>query len=166
MNAVQYYQTLVLGIPHFKKTNKEKETLRKQSAMLENVVKLPMALVWLGPSRFQGTHKWGCKEKPVTRPPSHSSWFTNQSPHHDDQGVAKFVFISQKRGHAVAACTLALLSQQVLHNLPIANPIGESFLPPCKVEDPKGPFHTWAKGRDHVGVRALHSHPTVILVSL
>ena len=57
MNAVQYYQTLVLGIPHLKKKNKEKETLRKQNAMLENVVKLPMALVWLGPSRFQGTHK-------------------------------------------------------------------------------------------------------------
>ena len=36
----------VLGIPQYKEKNKEKETFQKQSAMLEEVVKLPLALVW------------------------------------------------------------------------------------------------------------------------
>jgi len=39
----------VLGIPQFKEINKEKETFQKQSAMLEEVVELPLALVWHPP---------------------------------------------------------------------------------------------------------------------
>ena len=37
------------GIPQFKEKNKENETFQKQSAMLEEVVKLPLALVWHPP---------------------------------------------------------------------------------------------------------------------
>ena len=39
----------MLGIPHYKEKNKEQKTFQKQSAMLEEVVKLPLALVWHGP---------------------------------------------------------------------------------------------------------------------
>ena len=39
----------MLGIPQFKEKNKENETFQKQSAMLEEVVKQPLALVWLPP---------------------------------------------------------------------------------------------------------------------
>ena len=41
----------MLGIPQFKERNKEKETFQKQSAMLEEVVKLPLALVWHPPKK-------------------------------------------------------------------------------------------------------------------
>ena len=36
----------MLGIPHYKEKHKEKETFQKQSAMLEETVKLSLALVW------------------------------------------------------------------------------------------------------------------------
>ena len=49
INVVQYYQALVPGIPQFKEKNQENETFQKQSAMLAEVVKLPMALVWHPP---------------------------------------------------------------------------------------------------------------------
>ena len=39
----------MLGIPQLKERNKEKETFQEHSAMLEEVVKLPLALVWLRP---------------------------------------------------------------------------------------------------------------------
>ena len=39
----------MLGIPQFKERNKEKATFQKEIAMLEEVVKLPLALVWLRP---------------------------------------------------------------------------------------------------------------------
>jgi hypothetical protein len=42
----------VHGIPQFKEQNKEKETFQKQSAMLEEVVKLPLALVWHPPQPY------------------------------------------------------------------------------------------------------------------
>ena len=42
----------MLGIPHIKEKNKEKDTFQKQSAMLEEVVKLPLALVWHGPLKL------------------------------------------------------------------------------------------------------------------
>ena len=43
--------TVVPGIPQFKEKNKENETFQKQSAMLEEVVKLLLALVWHPPLR-------------------------------------------------------------------------------------------------------------------
>jgi hypothetical protein len=42
----------VPGIPQLKEKNKEKETFQKQSAMLEEFVKLPLALVWHGPDMY------------------------------------------------------------------------------------------------------------------
>ena len=39
----------MLGIPQFKERKKKKETFQKQSAMLDEVVKLPLALVWHPP---------------------------------------------------------------------------------------------------------------------
>ena len=48
MNVVRYFRVLVPGFPQFKERNKENETFQRQSAMLEEVVKLPLALVWHG----------------------------------------------------------------------------------------------------------------------
>jgi hypothetical protein len=39
----------VPGIPQFKEKNKENETFQKQSAILEELVKLPLAFMWHPP---------------------------------------------------------------------------------------------------------------------
>ena len=52
-NVLQYIRSLVLGIPQCKERNKEKETFQKQTAMLDEVVKLTLALVWLQPVETQ-----------------------------------------------------------------------------------------------------------------
>ena len=54
----------MLEIPQFKERNKEEETFQKHTAMLEEVVKLPLALVWLRPERkHQNRKMWTCKQK-------------------------------------------------------------------------------------------------------
>jgi hypothetical protein len=68
----------VPGSPQFKEKNKEKETFQKQSAMLEEVVKLPLPLVWHGfSSQTMGTKAWEARNLVVHAGPE--VWFRGDS---------------------------------------------------------------------------------------